>query len=137
MDVTSSQTAEGEEMKKVTSLELSKKLKEAGAKRDSEYVYVKDNQDGYLISRRWLVQSFPQTHPSAFDCTELLYSLPRNTVLERYGDEFIAHCVYGVNHTEKSTVSPAEVLGQLKLWCLEEGHEIQYKEITPLERQAQ
>lgn len=115
---------------KTTSLELSKQLKEAGAKQESEYCWTRGNTDHpkeYLIPVNGAVDS--EKHcwfmASAFDCHELLESLPTHTPIEKQKKGYRAEITKDNGYQRVWTEigdTPAEALGKLKLWCLQNGH---------------
>lgn len=107
---------------KVTSIELSKQLKEAGAKQKSEHAY---NESGTA-----LVDPVFEGGVCAFDCAELFLRLPLfddfPVRLQSYaGTEDIKEKYragsHGLRRSHHAT-TPAEALGKLYLWCLKEGH---------------
>lgn len=102
---------------KVTSLELSKALKEAGAKQESEWSYDKDRHLWNVRDQRTKASLVA----SAFDCAELLERLPECSRLEKRQSLSFLASNWWLDHTAGSR-TPAEALGKLYLWCLKEGH---------------
>jgi len=94
-------------MSKTTSKELSIALKEAGAKQESEYAY---DEDGELRGQPHCFE-----WPASFDCPELLKGLPER--LKYWDVDFRADILSAI-----LMPAPAEALGKLKLWCLQNGH---------------
>ena len=116
---------------KTTILELSEQLKEAGAKQGvSDYKHAKfpSWEPEYMLQNDMRPGKAEYSYDS-FDCHELLERLPRGAFVEKEVEEAIIDdllyeadlngddClqVYGGN-------TPAEALGKLYLWCLENGH---------------
>ena len=111
-------------MNKTTSLALSKALKKAGAKQESErswepikYPYLSEPEKIH-----WEDRSFhTEEGYSNFDCHELLERLPG----EAYVCKLIENGGYvaGDGHGTLFTAdTPAEALGKLYHWGLQEGH---------------
>ena len=113
---------------KTTSLELSKKLKEAGAKQDSELVFHKGEEESdhaFWVSDRVTYGNRPgEICYGTFDCHELLEGLPDTTHVAKCGDRYEADAMDVFVPLKMSTdaTTPAEALGKLKLWCLQNGH---------------
>jgi len=116
-------------MIKVTSLELSKKLKEAGVEEGSERFWARQRNRWELYDHPYFKELEKQY--SAFDCTELLEMLPSTInlyMLTMVKDDAQAYCAfYQLDEDELDGEghdfdSPAEALGLLYLWCLENGH---------------
>jgi hypothetical protein len=117
---------------KVTSLELSKALKEAGARRESEWCWELDClAEGEVHHLEFLDIAMSGQNTSAgiyaaFDTAELLELLqPKWVTLD------ISTNRSGSMEVKASTPhpcscriadTPAEALGKLYLWCLKEGH---------------
>lgn len=101
---------------KTTSLELSKQLKEAGAKQESEWSYDKDGMLWNMRDKR-----NRRTHVASFDCHELLEGLPILSEVHKLQSGSFNAINWWLDHVEYSK-HPAEALGKLKLWCLENGH---------------
>ena len=111
---------------KVTSRELSEKLRDAGAKQESEYCWAKgdaDHPEEYLVPVNGAVDSCRHNWfiASSFDCHELLESLPHPVKIEtlesggfRVENWWLDEVIVGRPLTE--------VLGKLKLWLLENGY---------------
>ena len=117
---------------KVTSLELSKQLKEAGARQESERFW-------FVSSKMLGVGKSPVNAPqvAAFDCAELLEGLPVMIVTDK-GNRFLVMGRYpnhdywiGYKYVDGDGSLPGPVfhnrdfvesLGKTKLWCLKEGH---------------
>lgn len=96
---------------KVTSLELSKQLKEAGAKQESEACAC---VSGFDSGAKYV---------SRFDSDELLERLPGDVRLWKgYGGEYLAYIVHVSEDTKTESYTAAEALGKLYLWCLKEGY---------------
>lgn len=124
-------------MSKTTSPELSKQLKEAGAKQESEKYRVGD----LLLNKLELCRGMDFV--SSFDCYELLDGLPMHINVSQNLDDtevwgysfslvqisggYLAQYL-GIDGPEGDYVgdfsahTPAEALGKLYLWCLENGH---------------
>ncbi len=123
---------------KTTSKELSIALKEAGAKQESEYRWMKGANGEWYLTRMHKDANFSKC--SSFDCHELLEGLPavlsnngyRLSVVKWPGDfmpliRFTAGYVSNegrlvIGDPSPSGPTPAEALGKLYLWCLENGH---------------
>ena len=113
---------------KVTSLELSKKLRSAGCKQESEKVWNLLSGKPNLLATNCV----PVTHRvSAFCCAELLEGMPYRikdketlNIAKIYDDEYVGgYMVYdGTYRVNRVADTPAEALGKLYLWCLESGH---------------
>ena len=119
-------------MSKNTSLKLSKQLKEAGAKQESEKAY---SPHGTLMR----CTPVPSNYTASFNTDELLEGLPETLELPIREDDFGFYTLnlspisggWIVQYIEAtrsdyagdfSDASPAEALGKLYLWCLESGH---------------
>jgi len=125
---------------KVTSLELSKQLKEAGAKQESEYRWETESKwtdTGVALIRKPMGWNYVRrSQYAAFDCAELLERLPRelehedalyHLAVHVWGstdEPYTAEYENSTGGTLKYTIAntPAEALGKLYLWCLKEGH---------------
>lgn len=117
---------------KVTSLKLSKELKKAGAKQESEWSWRQDMRTGDISLINYEDDGPPYRQiASAFDCAELLEMLPctaeQPVCLTKLPGGFIAalgHENLGSEPTNKMFLAnaPAEALGKLELWRLENGH---------------
>lgn len=108
--------------RKVTTLELSRELREAGAPQgESERVWAVDTETkkcsavlrGIALELGFVILA------DALDCYELLERLPMGTRLTKalggYGVE-----LYGVTHSMAAYPNPpVSMLGQLYLWCLQ------------------
>ena len=132
---------------KYTSRKLSEALRDAGAKQESEYCWRQGattwilwprDSDGFL--------GICESDAAAFDCAELLERLPTRIEGRGHQQHWWFHMIkamvpkYGVGYARwiinelpgveviyldnfnASADTPAEALGKLKLWCLEEGH---------------
>ena len=123
---------------KATSLELSKQLKEAGVKQESERVWAKTNIGTVVLVPRNRVAK-KLVCCSAFDCHELLERLPDFILIEeiRYNltQLKLGGCYYALYRSidelrtkvvltlkEETGLACAEALGKLLKWCLEDGH---------------
>ena len=122
---------------KVTSQELSKKLKAAGAVQESEHWWLKHTMEpGYWLAHK---PAKPNSWPdcvAAFDCAELLERLPEDIraadgkvyswqFTRVYGDYDAYYARWEDGEERLKTCgadTPAEALGKLYLWCLENGH---------------
>lgn len=115
---------------KTTRRELSKQLKEAGAKQESES-YCMPGFDCSFRSDNRPMKLRPNGWIASFDCHELLERLPNDgskfvTLNSEGPDGFSVRyqdCAGGKGdqHSEYAN-TPAEALGKLYLWCLENKH---------------
>ena len=133
-------------MSKTISCELSTELKEAGAKQgDSEWVWIiPEAEENPALALRCCVMDEAIICDS-FDCYELLMSLPRVIWVDEIKGFYFYMTLFGsvisvrydmikpIGTTQERRFnswrlcefedeSPAEALGKLKLWCLQEGH---------------
>ncbi len=118
-------------MSETTSLELSKALKEAGAKQESEHswrVYITETMHCETLHYSEHVKGLTGDKYSAFDCHELLERLPDGAWVRKFGgpehlsfryDVAINGVIGGCSFMQGNT--PAEALGKLYLWCLQNG----------------
>ena len=111
---------------KTTNLELSEQLKEAGAKQESKEAICllsgKVITPDYCISACGYKAIDCIGQVSSFDCHELLERLPYLCHVWKVENEFIARALgIGVNISFRAD-TPAEALGKLKLWCLQNGY---------------
>jgi len=122
----------------VTSLELSKQLKEAGIKQESEFCWWKNEEDWILSNQRFYPRGCEIY--SAFLATELLEMLPQwipSKNHQEYEYELVVTKendgkVYVVGYYEPaehdSTLeffedkSLPNALAEMVLWCKKEGH---------------
>ncbi len=109
---------------KTTSLELSKALEEAGVKQESEKWWYRHDKTG-----EYEVDPFCDGHQermySSFDCHELLEGLPlgeKVLVSSTHDRTYTARCGCIDDSETEQCGTPAEALGELKLWYLENGH---------------
>ena len=66
---------------------------------------------------------YKQDQPcSAFDCTELLKRLPVWSIVELTPEHYAARNEFVDQPWSFFANTPAEALGKLYLWCLENGH---------------
>jgi len=114
---------------KVTSLELSKKLKEAGARQESHFWWVITFTTNYHLSYtggdKNLLPLERNDFCSGFDCTELLERLPVDTKVQKDIGFYTAYSTYRAEDGCKAMFeanTSAEALGKLYLWFLQEGH---------------
>ena len=112
---------------KVTSRELSEKLRDAGAKQESEWCHeVWLFPVGVNVPTAYLYRGRPKDvhnrdYFSAFDCAELFEGLPTGSSVVKNLDGSYS----GVSDPFWKAfegLTPVEVLGELRLWCLENGH---------------
>lgn len=123
-------------MSETTSLELSKQLKEAGAKQESERFYSLSSDSAFRLEG-WPPGFRPEGWIAAFDCAELLKGLPSTIEIDGWDCILIiwvCEDCYQVGYYEQDYEGPYirseepiekelhEALGKLKLWCLQEGH---------------
>lgn len=119
-------------MNKTTSLELSKTLKEAGAKQSGESTWQQLTKDvEWKLIKTKHSSSIALDSVRTFDCHELLERLPvfaltgfyptliRTIINYRAGYECGTDMLEGSGH---EAVFPAEALGKLYLWCLQNRH---------------
>ena len=115
---------------KYVTRELAEKLKAAGVVQESEYCWYTLLQVAESNPRRTRIDvnfGTPDSewaeYSAAFDCAELLEMLPKDSFVRKIcgvsGDEFMAD-ITGFRNITANT--PAEALGKLYLWCLENGH---------------
>lgn len=109
-------------MYKTTSLELSKQLKEAGAKQESEQWWFDhvDSDNKPKVRRCDQAPYLSNPIASAYDCAELLKRLPNGSSVKRTQSGFVAG--KGKHSVEWLEATPAEALGKLYLCRLKEGH---------------
>ena len=117
---------------KVTSRELSEKLRDAGAKQESEWCHeVWLFPVGVNVPTAYLYRGRPKDvhnrdYFSAFDCSELLERLPHPVKIETL--ESGGFKVENWWLDEVIVGRPlAEVLGKLELWRLENGYDKEAK----------
>lgn len=113
-------------MSKTTSLELSKQLKEAGCKQESDRCWVSwPVGHGFRDDLQWEkdvdFSAKEKTFASSFDCDELLERLPILSRVEKTQNSLFKADNWWLDDVEIEK-SPAEALGKLYLWCLENGH---------------
>ena len=127
---------------KTTSRGLSKQLKEAGAKQESQWIWREftGNMKGLEPEYRQnpSATSDVYVHTASFDCHELLEGLPQvimtlvhglsetwGLTLKKTSCGYEAKYMHGNGQMALGVSlgkTPAEALGRLKLWCLKEGH---------------
>lgn len=121
-------------VQKVTSLELSRAIKGAGAKQESEDFYARRGSKWRRYSNttgpaRIVGYDGIEEIVAAFDCVELLDELPGHIsdgakeywlTLEKLSDEY--HAMYCDYHHGPCGSAAVEVLGKLLLWGLENGY---------------
>ena len=121
---------------KVTSLELSEKLKAAGAVQEShawwiEYDDVSGSSPPFCLLKfschiiggglkHPSKKSYELNRWSAFDCAELLEMLPLGCGITKTRNGYLAHSE--ITSVMWVTDAPAEAFGKLWLWLLKEGH---------------
>ena len=107
---------------KTTSPELSQALKKAGADALAAMYWVKVLGEIRLCSAKNLsfLDNEDELICPAFDCHELLERLPDIVELHKLGSTWYQFGYEGFDSEMYKT--PAEALGKLYLWCLENGH---------------
>ncbi len=121
-------------VQKVTSLELSKALKAAGTRQESERFYARRGSEWKPYSNatgpaRQVGYDGIEEIVASLDCAEILEELPsyvsdgakeRWLTLEKLSDEY--HAMYCDYHHGTCGTAVVEILGKLLLWGLENGH---------------
>ena len=131
--------------KDLTSLKISQRLKELGLPQDSKFYWIKEKVASeyqligmgiYEVAEQYgdISVSFEdetEDDASAYLATELLewlpYSIEYEDVIYRlaiHKNKTDYHAFYGANvslHTEFNSTLP-NVLGELLIWCVEEGY---------------